>query len=148
MLRNLLVLGTCLLLSACANWIPRTQQEILNDEKLRLAAMIARDTNQLELRLAQNLVFTHSNGVRENKQEFLHAVGSGYYRFHTYTLDSIQWRMHKRHVVAFGSAYIDVEVAQKRYKLKTRYTATYTNNNHFGWQLSSWQNTKVADVSQ
>ncbi len=148
MLRTPIVFGALLVLAACSNRVQRTQEKIQNSEKLRLAAMIAKDTSALRLRLAQGLVYTHSNGVREDKQEFLNAVGSGYYRFHTYTIDSIQWRIQKRHAVTFGSAYIDVEVAQKRVKLKTRYTATYTKDKHFGWQLSSWQNTKVADVAQ
>jgi hypothetical protein len=131
---------------ACSTWQQAARAGITANEQSRLRAMVANDIPTLSKLVANDLVFTHSNGARENKAEFIEAVQTGKYRFNAYTIDSIDWRMHKQRVVTYGSAYIDVEVREKQYKLLTRYTATYTPHKKHGWQLSSWQNTKVADA--
>jgi hypothetical protein len=128
-----------------ATRIDQQTQEIKALDAKRIRAMIEADTNTLNLTLHSQLKYVHTNGVAENKAEFLQAISSGKYKFTDFQLDSVRYFMKKNTVIANGSARIDVFAFEKRYKITTRYTAVYLKQPHWGWQLYSWQNTKTGE---
>ena len=138
------VIGFCaMFFTNCTPWTVKNERTITALELRRTKAMIAADTNALSLCLADDLRFVHTNGVMENKHEFIDAIASGKYRFSTYALDSIQWRMSKKLASTHGSSHIVVFAYDKEFDIKTRYTAIYTYHRKQGWQLAGWQNTKI-----
>jgi Domain of unknown function (DUF4440) len=142
-----LCLGMAVFILACsrkmhiANW-----DQIGESDQRRVAAMIAVDTTALSKCLAPDLRWVHTNGAMENKQEFLEAIANGKYKFSQYKLDSMQYHLANGLVAVQGSAHIKVFAYQKQLNFKTRYTALYKPHPVYGWQLSSWQNTKLVDV--
>jgi Domain of unknown function (DUF4440) len=111
----------------------------------RIQAMISADTNALKPLLHPNLRYVHTNGVAENEQEFLNAIGSGKYKFNDFQLDSVRYLSYGRTIVTNGSARIDVFAFEKRYRITTRYTAVYEKYPHGKVSLLSWQNTKTGE---
>ena len=54
-----------------------TDKKILATELRRFDAMVQKDTAYLRGLLADDLIYIHSNSLKENKQEHISAIGSG-----------------------------------------------------------------------
>jgi hypothetical protein len=121
----------------------RIRHDVFLLEHRRIEALIAADTTTLAHYLADDLRYVHTNGVKEDKAEFLQAIASGKYRFTAYETDSLQWRYSKSLVIVYGSAHILVRAFEKDLDIRTKYTAVYTLNRRKKWQLASWQNTRI-----
>lgn len=52
---------------------------VLDAEERRYAAMLAADLDALDRLLAEEVVYTHSSGVRDTKQDYLGKLSSGHY---------------------------------------------------------------------
>jgi Domain of unknown function (DUF4440) len=149
-MKNLVASATLLFIAtylcACTATQKSTIKAIQRSETQRLRALMTADTIDLAATLAEDLRFVHSNGVLENKEEFVRAVASQKYIFRDYQTDSITYSSLKNTTIAYGSARIAVLLANKEYRIKTRFTAVYTRQKRKGaWRLSSWQNTKTGE---
>src|SRR4029450_2582021 len=57
--------------------VSQSEQQVLNVESSRMAAMVQADTKQLNLVLAEDLTYTHSSGKTDTKAELLASITSG-----------------------------------------------------------------------
>lgn len=100
---------------------------ILALEDQRFQAMIAQDFATLDALIADDLRFVHSNGVVEDKAEFLRKQRDGERRYLQYAALARDVRQEGGFSFVFGEA--DAEIARPGGGIQTRmiYTAIYRN---------------------
>ena len=113
--------------------------DALASEDRRFAAMAASDIAELEAVLADDLHYTHANGMVEDKAEFIRKITSGERDYLDVRLVSRSSSKQAGFVAVFGQ--VDVEVMRHAGKLTNRldYTAIYRNENP---QLFAWSAVK------
>ncbi len=136
------------LLAACASsGDPRggngSIEQVQQAERQRFAALTAQDLAALDPLLADELLYCHSNGQVENKQQFLETVRTGRIRYESIDVHEFQARLYGE--VAIGTGYITVQgkLGGQPMTLEIRYTDAYAwRAGH--WQLVNWQSTRLA----
>ena len=119
------------------------QQQVLQAEKDRFAAMIKGDRATLERVLADDLFYTHSNALLETKADFIKSVTSGQIDYVSIVPSESDRKMHVHGNVAVMNGVAAVNVVDKGtdLKFKLRYTTVYRNEGG-RWLLSAWQSTR------
>ena len=120
------------------------QQQVLQAEKDRFAAMIKGDRAALERLLADDLTYTHSSALFEDKAQFIKSVTSGNIDYVSVTPSESDWKVRVEGNVAIvnGLAAVNVVDQGKDLKFKLRYTTVHRNQGG-RWQLLSWQATRL-----
>jgi hypothetical protein len=112
-------------------------------EDARFGAMVRADTAWLRNALADNLSYVHSSGRRENKAEYLAAVGSGTMRYEEFTPRERDARLlSARAVVVVGLAHARAVSNNQPVDVNVRYTAVYERAGE-SWRLVAWQTTRI-----
>ena len=119
------------------------QQQILQAEKDRFAAMIKGDRPALERLLADDLTYTHSSALFESKEQFIKSVTSGNIDYVSIEPSESDWkvRVNGNTAIVNGVAAVNVIDTGKDLKIKIRYTTIHTNRGGT-WQLQAWQATR------
>ena len=116
---------------------------VFASEDARFGAMVRADTASLRGALAENLSYVHSSGRRENKAEYLAAVGSGAMRYEEFTPRERDARLlGTRVVVVVGLAHARAVSNGQPVDVNVRYTAVYERR-AASWQLVAWQTTRI-----
>ena len=121
----------------------KAEQQVLQAEKDRFAAMIKGDRAALEKLLAEDLTYTHSNALFESKQQFIKSVTSGTIDYVSIVPSESDWkvRVNGNTAIVNGVAAANVVDTGKDLKFKLRFTTVHANNGGT-WQLQSWQSTR------
>jgi len=133
---------------ACASTVSaqmgKVEQQVLQAEKDRFAAMVKGDRAALEKLLAEDLTYTHSTALLENKEQFLKSVTSGNIDYVSIVPSETDWkvRVNGNTAIVNGVAAVNVIDTGKDRKIKIRFTTVQTNRSG-AWQLSAWQSTVV-----
>jgi len=121
----------------------KAEQQVLQAEKDRFAAMIKGDRAALERLLADDLTYTHSNALFESKAEFIKSVTGGTIDYVSIVPSETDWkvRVHGNTAIVNGVAAVNVIDTGKDLKIKVRYTTIHTNRGGH-WQMQAWQATR------
>jgi hypothetical protein len=120
----------------------KAEQQVLQAEKDRFAAMVKGDRAALEKLIADDLTYTHSTALLETKEQFIKSVTSGnidYVSIVPSEADS-KVRINGNTAILTGVAAVNVIDTGKDRKIRIRYTTVYTNRGG-AWLLSAWQST-------
>ncbi len=117
---------------------------LLTVEVERYNAMIAADRGALAPMLAEELVYIHSNGIRENKVQFLDAIEAGDIKYFSIVPSQTKVRDHGRWAVLTGLIDMTVDTSGKKQSATLFYTAIYERIDR-RWQLISWQSTRARE---
>jgi ketosteroid isomerase-like protein len=98
---------------------------ILGLEDRRFLAMTENDLETLALLLADDLHFVHSNGVVEDKAEFLRKLRSGERRYRAYRAVTRRVRQEGGFSFVFGEADAEIERPGGAINTRMTYTAIY-----------------------
>ena len=123
----------------------KVEQQVLQAEKDRFAAMVKGDRAALEKLLADDLTYTHSTALLETKEQFLKSVTSGNIDYVSIVPSESDWkiRVNGNTAIVNGVAAVNVIDTGKDRKIKLRFTTVQTNRGG-AWQLSAWQSTVFA----
>jgi hypothetical protein len=118
-------------------------QELRGADAARFAAMVAGDAAVLETMLGPDLSYTHSNGLVQDRAEFLAALRKGTLRYESMTPSDVRVRLYEPAGVVTGR--IDMKVVQggKENQIAARYTAVYVRRDG-RWQLVAWHSSPIA----
>ncbi len=121
----------------------KVDQQVLQAEKDRFAAMIKGDRPALEKLLADDLTYTHSSALFETKEQFIKSVTSGTIDYVSIQPSESDWkvRVSGNTAIVNGVAAVNVIDTGKDLKIKIRYTTIHTNRGG-NWQLQAWQATR------
>jgi hypothetical protein len=122
----------------------KADQQVLQAEKDRFAAMIKGDRPALEKLLADDLTYTHSSALFESKEQFIKSVTSGNIDYVSIVPSEPDWkvRVNGNTAIVNGVAAVNVIDTGKDLKIKIRYTTIHTNRGGT-WQLQAWQATRL-----
>jgi len=135
-------------LLACASAVSaqmgKMEQQVLQAEKDRFAAMVKGDRAALEKLLADDLTYTHSTALLESKEQFLKSVTSGNIDYVSIVPNEADWkiRINGNTAVVNGVAAVNVIDTGKDRKIRIRFTTVQANRGG-AWQLLAWQSTVV-----
>jgi len=118
-------------------------EQVQQAERQRFTALTTQNLAALDPLLADELLYCHSNGQVENKQQFLETVRTGRIRYESIDVHEFQARLYGE--VAVGTGYITVQgsLGGQPMTLELRYTDVYAwRAGH--WQLINWQSTRIA----
>jgi hypothetical protein len=118
----------------------KMEQQVLQAEKDRFAAMVKGDRAALEKLLADDLTYTHSTALIENKEQFLKSVTSGNIDYVSIVPNEKEWkvRIEGNTAIINGLAAVNVIDTGKDRKITIRFS-TVQSNRGGAWQLRSWQ---------
>jgi ketosteroid isomerase-like protein len=121
----------------------KAEQQVLQAEKDRFAAMIKGDRAALTRLLADDLTYTHTNTLFETKEQFIKSVTSGAIDYVSVTPSETDWKVRLEGNIALvnGVAAVNVIDNGKDLKFKIRYTTVHRNSGG-QWQLLAWQATR------
>jgi hypothetical protein len=104
--------------------------------------MVAGDLAALGALLADDLVYGHTNGHQQSKQELLKDLESGELRYRKLATDGVAARSYGCAGVVTGSAALDVEGHGQAASFTLHYTATYVQQ-HGHWRLVAYQSVRL-----
>jgi uncharacterized protein YceK len=117
-----------------------TLNEVEALERARFKALIAVDMPALRPMLGEDLVYCHSSGVCQNRQEFFGFLSEN--RYLAMDIIYMKPRLIDGAVVINGKLNMRVETAGKAGEFQGIYTDVYAKRNG-RWQLVSWQSTRL-----
>lgn len=118
-----------------------TEKEIQNLENQRFKAQIEKDTLTLKRILADDLVYTHSSAITENKQEYINGIVKGRWDYREIVVEKSQIRVYKNTAVVNGIAKIKIFAQDKILEIRMAYTDVYVKKKQ--WQMVGWQSTRI-----
>ena len=121
---------------------------VLASEQARTRALLRRDIPALDTLLAPDLVYTHTNALRESKQEMLESMRSGRIRYDSLAMMKQEVRWLWSGAVVTGEARVQALLAPAAapVRLTLRYTSVYRARSSKGaWELVAWQSTRVPE---
>lgn len=122
----------------------KAEQQVLQAEKDRFAAMVKGDRAALEKLLADDLTYTHSTALLETKEQFIKSVTSGNIDYVTIvpSESDSKVRINGNTAIVTGVAAVNVIDNGKDRKIRIRYTTVYANRAN-AWLLQAWQSTVI-----
>jgi len=122
----------------------KAEQQVLQAEKDRFAAMVKGDRSALEKLLADDLTYTHSTALLETKEQFIKSVTSGNIDYVSIAPSESESkvRVNGNTAIVNGVAAVNVIDTGKDRKIRIRYTTVYANRGG-AWLLQAWQSTVI-----
>jgi hypothetical protein len=113
-------------------------------ERDRFRAMVDGNGPQLEALLSDHVVYVHTNGKRETKQQFIDAITAGRRRYRQIEIQSQDVLPAGRETcVVTGRALIEMEANNGALLFPIAYMAIQTQEDGH-WRLIAWQATRCA----
>jgi Domain of unknown function (DUF4440) len=133
--------------SAVSAQMGKVEQQVLQSEKDRFAAMVKGDRAAIEKLLADDLTYTHSTALLENKEQFLKSVTSGNIDYISIVPSEPDWKVRVigNTAIVNGLAAVNVIDTGVDKKIRIRFTTVQTNRSG-AWQLQAWQSTVIPVV--
>lgn len=123
--------------------------EIAQLERRRFDAQVARDTTALADILANDLIYTHSNGHQDGKASYLASVASGQSRYDHVAIEALTVRPYAddRAAVVNGQVRINLgpgPEGQPQF-IRIKYAVVYVRQ-PAGWRMVLWHAQKQASA--
>lgn len=145
-MKKLMILGVFLLVSqfSFGQDVKATIEDL---ERKRFAAQVAKDGDFLNKIFADDLIYVHSSGKMDNKEAYVGSVLNGSSVYSKIDIEAISVRTYNKDQTAVvnGTVFITQPPVDKPVVLHLRYLVVYTKDSKKGWQLNSWESTKLAN---
>lgn len=120
----------------------KQQVEIETLERQRFEAMTTKNIDFLKNVLADDLTYTHSNGLVEDKATHLENIRTGKLQYRSIQPEEMKLRMHRRSAIGTGIVNVTGVLNEKEFSLRLRYTDIYIKEKG-KWRLVAWQSLKL-----
>ncbi len=115
---------------------------VLAAEQRRELALVAGDVQALEALLADDLVYTHSNGRVDSKATYLEPLRSGRTRYTAFEPADVSVRLYGTTAVVVGTARTEAQVATGTSRTHLRFTAIWHRTGE-AWVMVGWHATRL-----
>ncbi len=119
---------------------PMTEVEAAEDQ--RWAAQLAADTGALSELLADELSYTHSNGLVDTKASFLDAIANKVFDYRSADRSDVNLNVIGDTAVIAGRVAMLVVAGSREVNLDSRYSAVWARRDG-RWQFVCWQSTPI-----
>ena len=116
-----------------------TEQAVMDTEKLRFEAQVKKDIPALEKLLADDLVYTHSNGNTDSKTSYIQSIKDGKSQYDEIKSEEMKVRVYGKTAIINGVCMVKMPTNPN---LHLRYTDVYVKKKG-QWQLVAWQSLKI-----
>lgn len=116
------------------------ERAVLEFEKRRREAVVAKDLNALARMTADDLRYVDAGGIERNKAEYLEHIRTENIRYNSYSLDDTAAKVFGQLAVATGTFNYDVTVDARVNRGSQYYTAVYLRQDG-EWKLLIWHPT-------
>ena len=116
-----------------------TEQAVMDTEKLRFEAQVKKDIPALEKLLADDLVYTHSNGNSDSKTAYIQSIKDGKSQYDEIKSEEMKVRVYGKMAIVNGVCMVKMPTNPN---LHLRYTDVYVKKKG-QWQLVTWQSLKI-----
>lgn len=127
------------------NFLPgfsQTDKNILSVELQRFEAMTRQDTATLKNLLSDDLIYIHSNSMRETKSAHIAAIVSGNLVYQKMNREKVEVRRYGKIALTNGTLQVQGFLNNAPFELRLMYTAVYKKHKKY-WQLLNWQSTRI-----
>ncbi|MGA3248932.1 MAG: nuclear transport factor 2 family protein [Paraburkholderia sp.] len=99
--------------------------ELMAIDNKRYEAMVARDVTALEGLLADELLYTHSTGNTDTKEQYIETIRSGYVQYRSSQVDDLVFRQRGDVGMLMGRARIEATIGGADRLLENRFFACW-----------------------
>ncbi|GAB3506491.1 hypothetical protein GCM10027341_39630 [Spirosoma knui] len=118
------------------------EKAVLDVEKQRFDAQVNKDQAVMNKVLADDLMYTHSNGNTDGKQAFIQAIVEGKSNYMGLQPQEQKVRLYGNTAVVNGVVQVKMNNNNQPTEFKLRYTDVYVKKSG-QWQLVAWQSLRV-----
>ena len=111
-------------------------------EDQRMAAYLTSDPVPLKKIFADELIYVHSSGIADSKQQIIESFTSNDLKIHKFDREDTKVREIGDLMLATAIGNIELTYKGKDLKIKLRYSALYKKNPS-GWQIVYYQGTRL-----
>jgi hypothetical protein len=130
------------LAAGCKTTAPPRLADVEAVERARFVAWTHADTAAMRPLLGDDLVYCHSTGQCQKKEEIIASIGSRETIYHSMEVLELKPRAVAGAVVINGKLNIRAEAGGKVSEFQGIYTDVYVKRNG-RWQMVSWQSTRL-----
>ncbi|HTU03513.1 MAG TPA: nuclear transport factor 2 family protein [Candidatus Sulfotelmatobacter sp.] len=123
----------------------RAAREVLELERRRFEALVRKDFGFLDAVLGEELIYTHSSGVRESKARLMASLRSGDLVYESAVPEKLQALCYGAAAVLTGEASMKVQSRGQDLGFRILYTNVYARRDG-RWQMVAWQATRKPDA--
>lgn len=120
---------------------------VLAADDARYRAMLAGDADALDRLLSEDLVYTHSNGVSDNKRAYLAAIRARVFDYRRCEREIARFQDYGNVALLHGTVRLEAVVAGQLKQLHNQYLMVWVHagakNDHVGWRLRAWASTLI-----
>ena len=120
----------------------KTVEQVREVERQRVQSLTGNDLTALERILADDMTYTHSNGLVDSKASFLASLRSGDVRYQMMEHEDVQVRIYKETAVMTGRTKVKVRSKGEDLNLQLRFTLVYAKQAG-RWRMVAWQSTRL-----
>src|SRR5690606_25575387 len=113
-------------------------------ERARFEAWVSGDVERIRPFLAEELVYCHTNGICQTRDELLEAMGAGATVYRGMDILQLRPPLAGHAGIVNGTVRIRAEDRGKPIEVKAVYTDVYVNRDG-RWLLTAWQSTRAAE---
>ena len=130
-------------LAACEQEPPADfEADLLATQTERFRAIVDADLETLDAILAPELIYIHSHGGVDTKDDFIGSLASGRVDYLEMQPRDVQVRLYDETAVVTGDISLHVAAAGQEHKVNMRFTEVYVYSGD-RWRLVSWQSTGI-----
>ncbi len=118
------------------------KEDVLSLHQKKFEWMSSKQLDSLSLLLDKDVLYIHSNGWIETKEEVLGNIESGKLSYRKVTVDKADAREYDKTVIVQGSGLFEVALEGKPLDIKLNYTEVYVNVDG-EWKLVSRHACKI-----
>lgn len=122
----------------------KLERKVLELERRRLEAQTKQDTLLLNEILDDDLIYTHSGGIIEDKKTYVHNVGQKVWDYRTIDIKSLTAKQLGDIVILNGKGIFVIFSQGKYLTLNLAFTEVY-HKKKGKWQMLLWQSARLAD---
>ncbi len=133
------ILTLCLLLAAQVIVAQsKDEKAVISAERSRFDAQVTKDYAALDKLLADDLIYSHSNGKNDTKQSYIKSIRDGQSSYDAIDILEQTVRVYNNTAVIKGICLIKVQPSN----VKLSYTDVYVKRKG-QWQMVTWQSLKM-----
>ncbi|GAB4022530.1 nuclear transport factor 2 family protein [Spirosoma koreense] len=133
--------------SAGASTASRTQsadeKAVLAVERQRFDAQVHKDYAVLDRVLANDLIYTHSNGNTDTKESYIQSIRDGKSQYDAIDIEEQKVRLYGNTAIINGICMIKAMNNGETINTHLKYTDVYVRKGN-QWQMVTWQSFKMA----
>lgn len=119
------------------------EKAVMAAEKQRFDAQVSKNYTVLEQVLANDLIYTHSNGNTDGKQSYIQSIRDGKSNYAAIDPQEQKVRVYGNTAIINGVCLVKMNNNNQPTELKLRYTDVYVKNGN-QWQMVAWQSLRMA----